>query len=80
MKLDILRLLKLDFWNSRLDNYDEKYVKIKFNSDNDLTLGLGWFNSKTLGLHNMAIVVRSVFDEDSKCYTQVFLNECLHKL
>ena len=38
-----------------LDNYHDIYVKIKFNSDDDLTL------KKTLKLHNLIIVVRSVF-------------------
>ena len=30
-------------------------------------------------LHNMIIVVRSVYDEGSKSYPQVFLGECLYK-
>ena len=37
------------------DNYDTKYMKIKFNSDNDLAL------MKTLELYNMIIVVKSLF-------------------
>ena len=36
------------------DDYDEKSMKIKFNSDDDLLL------NKTLKLYNMVIVVRSV--------------------
>ena len=36
-------------------DYDEKYIKIKFNSDRDLPL------NKTLKLYNRVIVVRSVF-------------------
>ena len=55
-------------------NYDKKYMKIKFNSDRDLTL------NKTLELPNMIIVVRSVFYEGNKCYPQVFLEVCLYKL
>ena len=34
------------------DNYDEKYMKIKLNSDDDLRL------KKTLEIHNMVIVIR----------------------
>ena len=49
-------------------------MKIKINSDDDLT------PKETLRLHNMAIIIRSVFHEDSKYYPQVFLDECLHKL
>ena len=41
-------------------------MKIKFNSDDDLPL------SKILSLHNLTIIVRSVFEEDGKCYPQVF--------
>ena len=49
-------------------------MKIKFNSDNNLPL------NKTLKFHNMAIVIRSVFEEDGKFYPQVYLNECLYEL
>ena len=42
------------------DNYDEKYMKIKFNSDDSLHL------RKTLELYNMIIVVRYVFHEGNK--------------
>ena len=47
------------------DNYHEKYMKIKFNSDDDLPL------KKTLELYNMVIIVRSIFHEDKKHYSQV---------
>ena len=56
------------------DNYDEKYMRIKFNSDDDIPL------TKTLELHNMIIIIIFVFHEDSKCYPQVFLDDCLYKL
>ena len=36
------------------------YMKIKFNSDDDLPL------NKPLKFHNMAITIRSVFEEDGK--------------
>ena len=49
-------------------------MKIKFNSDDNLPL------SKTLKLHNMTIVIRSVFEEHSKVYPQVYLDECLYEL
>ena len=54
------------------DNYNEKYIKIKINSDDDLPL------KKTLELHNMIIVVRSVFHEDSKYYQQFFFFQMLY--
>ena len=55
-------------------NYDEKYIKIKFNSDDNLPL------NKIRKLHNLTIIVRSVFEEDSKYYSQIFLDECLYEL
>ena len=56
------------------DDYDEKYMKIKFNSDHELPL------IKTIELPTMTIVVRVVFHENNKYYLQVFLNECLYEL
>ena len=38
----------------------KKYMKIKFNSADDLSL------NKTLKSHNIAIVVRDIFHEDNK--------------
>ena len=31
-------------------------------------------------IHNMTIVIRSVFEEDGKFYPQIYLGECLHEL
>ena len=45
--------------------YEEDYMKIKFNSDDDLPL------NKTLRLHNLTLIARSVFEEDGKYYPQV---------
>ena len=53
------------------DDCDKKYMKIKFNSDDDLPF------KKTLALYNMIIVVRSVFHEDNKYYPKVFLDACV---
>ena len=53
------------------DNYDEKYMKIKFD---DLPL------NKTLEINSMLIVVRAAFHEENKYYPQIFLNEYLYKL
>ena len=49
-------------------------MKIKFNLDDSLPL------NKTLKLHNMTIIVRSVFEEDDKHDPEVFLDECLYEL
>ena len=49
----------------------KKYMKIKFNSDDDLPL------KKTLELRYMVVVVASVFHENSRYYPHVLLDECL---
>ena len=48
------------------DDSDEKYMKIKFNSDDDLPL------KKTLELDNIITVVTSVFYDNIKYYLQFF--------
>ena len=49
-------------------------MKIKFNSDGNLPL------NKLLKLDNLTVIVRSVFEEDDKYYSQDFLDECWHEL
>ena len=56
------------------DDYDEKYMKTKFNSHDELPL------NKTTKTPSIIIVVTAVFHENNKYYTQVFLDECLYKL
>ena len=56
------------------DDYNEKYMKIKFNSDDELSL------NKFIEIPTMTIVVRVVFHKNSKYYPQVFLDKCLYKL
>ena len=56
------------------NEYEKYYMKIKFNSDDDLPL------NKPLKFHNMTIVIRSVFDEDGKLYPQVFLDDTWYEL
>ena len=48
------------------NNYGKDYVKIKFNSGDDLPL------NKSLKCHAMTIIIRSVFEEDGK---QLFLSK-----
>ena len=53
-------------------DYEKDYMKIKFNSDDDLPL------NKQLKFHNMIITIRSVFEEDGTLYPQVFLHDTLY--
>ena len=57
-----------------LDVYDESYLKIKFDSDDELPL------NKIIGIPIMAIVVRAVFLKNNKYYPHFFLDECLYKI
>ena len=52
------------------DDYDEKYLKIEFDSDDELPL------NKTVEIPSTIIVVRAVFHENNKYYPQIFLDEC----
>ena len=54
--------------------YNKDDMKIKFNSDDDLPL------NKILKVSILAIIVRSVVEEDGKYYPQIFLDECLHEV
>ena len=51
---------------SEENDYGKDYMKMKFNSDNELPL------NKLLKFHWMTIIIRSVFEEDSKLYSQLF--------
>ena len=52
-------------------DYGKDYIKIKFNSDDDLSL------NKPLKFHAMTIIIRSVFEEGGKLYLQVVLDDAL---
>ena len=55
-----------------LDDCNEKYIRIKFNSDGKLSL------NKTKEITSMIIVVRAIIYENNKYYPQVFLmNVCI---
>ena len=54
--------------------YAKDYMKIKFNSDDDLPL------NKSLKFRLVTITIRCVFKEDNKLYPQVFLDDTLYEL
>ena len=76
-KYEELRIKIRDWIRSitkNLDHYDEKYMKIKFNSDDNLPL------SKIIEIPTIAIVTSLIFLENNKYYPQVFFDECLYKI
>ena len=55
-------------------DYEKDYMKIKFNSDDNLPL------NKLIKFHNMTITIRFVFEEDGKLYPLGFLDDALYEL
>ena len=58
--------------NSDDYDYDEKYIKIKFDSDDELPL------NKTIEIPTVTTVVRAIVLENGKYYLQICLDECLY--
>ena len=68
-------LIKKDVWNELKNkieainssecDYQKDFMKIKFNSDDDLPL------NKPLKFHMNTVIIRSVFEEDDKLHPQV---------
>ena len=63
---DEIKYLIKTISDSEVGEYGKDFMKIKFNSDDTLSL------NKTLKLYMLTLIVRSVFEEDGKYYTQVF--------
>ena len=63
--INIRGLIRSSTKNS--DDYDEIYMKIQFNSDDEFPL------NKMLDIPTITIVVRAIFPENNKYYPQVFL-------
>ena len=53
--------------------YCKDFMKIKLNTDDNLLL------NKPLKLHLLTIIVRCIFEEDSKFYLQLYLDDCLYE-
>ena len=56
------------------NDYGKDYMKIKFNSDDNLPL------NKLLKFHAMTITIRCVFEENGQLYPQMFLHAALYEL
>ena len=60
--------------NNKLGEYDKDYMKIKFNSNDDIPL------NKQVNFPTITIIIRNIFEKDSKYYPQTFLDECLYEV
>ena len=74
LSIKIRDLIRLITKNSDDYDYNEKHMKIKLNSDDELPL------SKTIRISTITIVARAIVLENIKYYPQVFLDECLYKI
>ena len=54
------------------DDYDERYIKIEFDSDDELPL------NNTIKIPTMTVVVSAIFLENK--YPHIFLDGCLYKI
>ena len=52
----------------------KKYMKINFNSDDELPL------NKTVEISTRTIVIKAVLHENNKYYRQLFFDKCMYKL
>ena len=53
---------------------DDNYMKIKFNTDDNISL------NKIIYFPTITIIIRSVTQKDDKYYPQIFLDECLYQV
>ena len=54
--------------------YGKDFMKINFNTDNNLLL------NKPLKLHLLTPIVRCIFEEDGKFYSQLNLNDSFYEV
>ena len=59
---------------SQPTKYDDNYMKIKFNTDDNIPL------NKIINLATITVTIRSVTKKDDKYYPQVFLDDCLYQV
>ena len=58
--------------NSSVGEYGKDYMKIKFDSSDNLPL------NEILKFHVLIIIIRNIFEKDGKYYPQIFLEDCLN--
>ena len=60
--------------NGSVGEYVKDYMKIKFDSDDNLPL------NKILKFRVLTIIMRNIFEKDGKYYPQIFLDDCLYEI
>ena len=60
--------------DSELGEYEKDFMKIKFNSEDDIPL------NKQLHFLTVTVFIRNIFENDGKYYPQCFLDEYLYEV
>ena len=60
--------------NGSANEYAKYYMKIKFDSDDNLPL------NKILKFRALTIIIRNIFEKDGKYYPKIFLDDCLYEI
>ena len=60
--------------NGLVGEYAKNYMKIKFDSDDNLPL------NKIIKFCVLTIIIRNIFEKDGKYYPQIFLDDCLYEI
>ena len=60
--------------NRHIGKYGKDYMKIKFDSDDNLPL------NKILKFHVLTIIIKNIFEKDNKYHPQIFLDDCLYEI
>ena len=57
-----------------MGEYNKDYMKIKFNSDDNIPL------NKQLNFLSLTVIIRNTFEKDGKYYPHMFLDGCLYQV
>ena len=60
--------------DNKSKEYGKDYMKIKFNSDDNLP------SNKILKFRKLTIIIRNVFEKDGKYYPEIYLDDCLYEI
>ena len=64
---------KINYYSQPIQ-YDDNYMKIKFNTDDNI------LPNKIIYFPTITITIRSATQKDGKYYPQLFLDDCLYEL
>ena len=63
---------RINYYSYRI-KYDDNYMKIKFNTNDNIIL------NKIIYFPTITVIIRSVTQKDRKYYVQLFLDDCLYE-